>query len=374
VRIHLLSVPNTQPTAAFELDGFCLRTRLFAALLKAIGHDVILYGVEQTDVLGVSFVSMLTEAQRKTFIGDTPYQSVPFEFGSPLFMHFNVACANHIRSTKQPGDVIATIAGSAQAQIADTHPELPFLEYSVGYSGVAPLAHRVYQSQAWRHVVHGFTGVLGGRACDAVIPPWFPISEFPFVARPDPYVVYCGRLVPSKGIATACEAAKLAGVDLVLIGHGDPALVTYGEFKGAVSHAERNHLLAHATACLMPTQYIEPFGNVAAEAMLCGTPLISTDFGSFTETVVQGVTGYRCSTLGEFVQAIHLAPELDRFKIRQRARNLYSEDAAQESYRHWFRRIEALRGDGWRDLAPGFEAYGTRAVEPASLEVQESYA
>ena len=355
MRFHLLSVPNTQPTAAFELDGFCLRTRLFSALLKALGHTVFLYGVETTDAPCDGFIKVMDDAERIKLMGDVPYQSAEFNQTSSLFLAFNGRAANHIRCTKQPGDIICTIAESAQAIIGDTHPELPFLEYSVGYVGVAPLAHRVYQSTAWQHVVYGFSGIMGGRACDGVIPPWFPISEFPFVARPDPYVVYCGRLVASKGLATACEAAKRAGVDLVVIGFGDPALVTYGEYKGAVSHAERNHLLAHATACLMPTQYIEPFGNVAAEAQLCGTPLISTDFGAFTESVDQGVSGFRCNSLGEFISAIHRIDEIDRFKVRQRARILYSEDAAQASYRSYFRRLEALRGEGWRDLAPGLD-------------------
>lgn len=358
MRVHLLAVPNTCPTADFELDGFCLRTRLFAQLLKGLGHEVLLYGVERTDVAVDAFIPVLTDQERKTFIGETPYQAVSFELTSPLFQYFNARTQNHVRSYKRPGDILCTIAGSAQAPIADAHPELPFIEYSVGYQGIAPSAHRVYQSHAWRHIVHGFSGVLGGRLCDAVIPPWFAAHEFPFIAHPDPYVVYCGRLVPAKGIAVACEAAQRAGVTLVLIGHGEASLVTYGDFRGAVSTAERNHLLAHASACLMPTQYIEPFGQVAAEAMLCGTPLITSDFGAFTESVVQGDTGYRCTSLGEYVEAIHLAPDLDRFKIRQRARCLYSEEAAQTSYRAFFRRLEALKGDGWRDLAPGLEGYG----------------
>ena len=111
---------------------------------------------------------------------------------------------------------------------------------------------------------HGFTGVLGGRPFDDVIPPYFPVDEFP-QRTPEPYVVYCGRLVHSKGVRDACDMAKQAQVKLVLIGHGDQALITYGEYVGAVSHEERNRILAGAQACLMPTQYIAPFGNVSAE-------------------------------------------------------------------------------------------------------------
>lgn len=268
-------------------------------------------------------------------------------------MTFNTRAAAHIRTIKQPDDIIATIGGSAQHHVWEINPELRFLEYSVGYRGVtAP--YRVYQSHAWRHCVHGYTGVDGGREFDAVIPPWFDPTEFPAVDSPESYVLYCGRLVPSKGVATACAAAREAGVRLVLIGHGDASLVTYGEFAGEVSTAERNRLMAGARAVLMPTQYIEPFGNVAAEAQLCGTPVLSTDFGAFTESVEPGVSGYRCHTLGEWAQAIELAQYLDRAAIRARACRLYSEAAAQVSYAAYFRRLELLGKAGWNDLAPGF--------------------
>lgn len=357
MRIHLLSVPNTQVVKdAYPLDGFCLRTWLFADLCMRLGHQVILYGVETTDAPCTMFVKVMSEDQRLALVGGpkTQYQYVRFDANEPVFQSFNGDVANHLRSLKQPGDVIATIAGSAATPIAEAHPDLTFLEYSVGYSGVAMHAHRVYQSAAWQHTVYGFTGMQGGRTCDGVIPPWFPLNEFPYTARPDPYVVYCGRIIPTKGLAIACEAAALAKMKLVVMGHGDVSQVTHGaEFLGTVpDHHTRNQILSHATACLMPTQYIEPFGNVSAEAQLCGTPMITTDYGAFVESVEQGKTGYRCNTLGEFVQAIGIADALDRSYIRKRATALYTTDAAMVSYTNYFRRLEALKGWGWRDMRP----------------------
>lgn len=363
MRIHLLSVPNTQVVKdAYPLDGFCLRTWLFADLCVRLGHQVILYGVETTDAPCSQFVQVMTDDQRLGYIGGptTPYQYVRFDAQEPLFQAFNKDVSNHLRVLKQPGDVLATIVGSAAQGIADAHPDLTFLEFSVGYTGVATHAHRVYQSAAWQHTVYGFTGMQGGRVCDAVIPPWFPLNEFPYTARPDPYVIYCGRLIPNKGLSVACEAAKRAGMKLLIVGHGDHALVTHGaDFLGAVSTEERNRLLSQATACLMPTQYLEPFGNVAAEAQLCGTPMITTDYGAFVESVEHGQTGYRCNSLGEFVQAIELAHDLDRSYIRKRAVGLYTTDAAMRSYTNYFRRLKALRDEGWRDLSPGLLAEQT---------------
>ncbi len=352
MRVHLLSCPNTQPTDQYPLDGFCLRVQLFASVLQRLGIEVILYGVERTTAPCSQFVSVLTEAEQKAFIGETPYQYVPFDINTPLYLTFNTKVAGHIRSIKKPDDVIATIAGSAQMFVSEHHPELRMLEFSIGYRGVAA-PYRIFQSHAWRHVVHGFTGVDGGRIYDAVIPPWFKAEEFAFTPEPDPYVLYCGRLVHSKGIVTACEAAEAAGIPLIAIGHGDASLVKYGEFRGAVSMAERNELLSRATAVLMPTQYIEPFGNVAAEAQLCGTPVIGPDFGAFVESIDDGITGFRCHTVGEYAEAIRLAPELDRAAIRRRAHRLYSEDAAVTAYGDYFRLLDLSRAEGWDSRAPG---------------------
>lgn len=352
--IHLLSIPNTEPTEDYYLDGFCTRTRLFAQLLTAIGHRVILYGVGQTDIEVDQFVPVLTDEERRAFIGSTPYQGVPFDANTPLFLTFNSRAGQAIRERKGPQDVICTIGGSSQYLVSEMNPDLQLVEYSIGYRGVcAPF--RVFQSHAWRHVVAGFTGCDGGREFDAVIPPWFPVQEFPFVASPDDYVAYCGRLVPAKGITTVCDSAREAGVKLVVMGFGDPSLVTYGEYVGDVDPIQRNAWLSKARAVVMPTQYIEPFGNVSAEAQLCGTPMITTDYGAFTESVEHGVTGYRCTSLGEFVQAIDRVSDLDRRAIRARAVRLYGPEAAEIAYRGYFRRLATVGKDGWRSLQPGLE-------------------
>ncbi len=345
-RVHLLSVPNTQMTDGYELDGFCTRTRYFSRLLMNIGYEVILYGVGENTTPCSSFVPVMTTDEQKRLIGTTPYAQVPFDATTPLFYAFNSRVAIQIRHTKRPTDILASIAGGAQLLPWEQSPELTFLEYSIGYSGVcAP--YRVYQSHAWRYMIHGMSRVDGGRPFDSVIPPWF---DAPPTAETEDYVAFCGRIVEVKGIKVACEAAKRAGVKLVVMGHGDPSLITYGEYLGDVSTAERDRIYAKARALLAPTQFIEPFGNISAEAQLVGTPVISTDFGAFTESVEQGRTGFRCNTLGEFVQAIDMARGLDRTYIRDRAIRLYGTDAAEQAYAAYLRRLALVRGEGTESL------------------------
>jgi glycosyltransferase involved in cell wall biosynthesis len=98
---------------------------------------------------------------------------------------------------------------------------------------------------------------------------------------------------------------------------------------------------------LMPTSFIEPFAGSGVESMMCGTPLISVDYGAFTETVREGVTGYRCNTLGDWVKAIELSKNLDRGICATTTRARYSLETCGGLYDSAFRQLNELRGSGW---------------------------
>jgi glycosyltransferase involved in cell wall biosynthesis len=105
--------------------------------------------------------------------------------------------------------------------------------------------------------------------------------------------------------------------------------------------------MANATAVFVPTIYVEPFGNVAVEAMACGTPVITSDWGAFTETVIQGKTGFRCRTFAQFLDAMEDVKQLDPHVIRAHALSNYSLEAVALKYDEYFRRLMTLWGEGW---------------------------
>jgi glycosyltransferase involved in cell wall biosynthesis len=105
--------------------------------------------------------------------------------------------------------------------------------------------------------------------------------------------------------------------------------------------------MGNAIATFVPTLYLEPFGNVNIESQACGTPVITTDWGAFTETVVEGVTGFRCRSVEEFILATQNVKNLDRKAIRDRAVSLYSVDVIAKQYEKYFNRLMTLWGDGW---------------------------
>lgn len=345
MRVHLLALPNCQSTWEFDLDGFNVLNIRFAKLLKGLGHHVILYASEQNDAPCDELVCVTTKAEQDKIIGTAQYQHANISHENPLWQLYNPRVIVEIGKRKQPKDLICNIGGGSMQQVTMAHPELMDVEYSIGYVGNYA-RYRVFQSQAWRHTCYGYQHIETCRFFDEVIPGFFDVEKFP-VNKPENYVCYVGRYIPKKGIAVVCEAARLAGVPLKLIGHGDSSLITYGENLGAVHEAERNEVMSKAKALICPTIYIEPYGCISPEAQMCGTPVISTNFGGFTETVEQGRTGFRCNMLGEFVSAIRNVDRLDRSYIRERAIRLYSMETATKSYASYFKRLQTLWTDGW---------------------------
>jgi len=359
MNIHLLSFPSAPTTAAYSLCGFTSATIRFAKVLRLLGHHVTLYASEQNEAPCAELVTVITNEERETILNGVEYQTAPMvQACYPLWDLANKRTIREIAKRKQPHDVICTIGGAAHQPIAEAHTDLMTVEFSIGYCSSFAI-YRVYESHYWRGVTHGFQvqkqfnaeGGGDGRFFDTVIPLFFEKDAFRPRVKKDPFVLYVGRLTPKKGIAIACEAAHRAGVPLKIIGHGDPKLITHGaEYLGALPDSERNEWMSRATALLCPTLYVEPFGSVAVEAQLAATPVISTDFGGFVETVEPGKTGYRCNYLGEFVQAIHDAPSLDPRYIRARAERLYSLEAVAPQYQAYFDRLSLLWGDGWNTI------------------------
>lgn len=359
-RIHLLALPNTQTTKDYSLCGFCSATRNFARMLHELGHEVILYASEECDVPYSELVTVITREEQEVMlqtttnaegkIEATPYQYAHIEAWSPIWQLANARTIREIGKRKQPRDFICSIGGGSQQSVAQAHPDVPFIEYSIGYLGsFSPF--RVFESAAWQHTAYAQQNI-DARFFDTVIPCSYEPSEFPFNATPEPFALYCGRLIARKGLQIACQAAEAAGVPLKIIGHGDKSLVTHGaEYLGALSEEDRNKWLSRASVVLTPTTYIEPFNQVAIEAQMCGTPVIATDFGGFTETIEHGRTGFRCSYLGEFVRAIKAAPSLDRRYIRKRAVKKYSMHNVKHQYQAYFDRVALLfEPEGWNSL------------------------
>lgn len=85
----------------------------------------------------------------------------------------------------------------------------------------------------------------------------------------------------------------------------------------------------------------------------CGTPVISTDWGAFAETVVHGVTGYRCRTGDQFGWAAANVHKLLPHQCRQWIEANFSLEKVGLMYEEYFQSLLDLKKDGWNTLRPG---------------------
>ena len=115
------------------------------------------------------------------------------------------------------------------------------------------------------------------------------LPEMPAVERGD-YVAYLGAMHAHKGPLMAREAARLAGVKLVMAGPGTPPPGV--EYRGEVSGQAKWDFLAGARA-LVFMGTIESAGLVALEAQAVGTPVICTSFGGAQEYTA--AFGWNCA-------------------------------------------------------------------------------
>jgi glycosyltransferase involved in cell wall biosynthesis len=230
------------------------------------------------------------------------------------------------------------------------------VEFGIGYEGILPNSFRVFESYAWMHCLYGKDGPSStdGRFYDTVIPNYFDINEFPEHKTGGDYFLFMSRMTARKGYEIAIETTKRIGAKLIVAGTpGDAPVYDHVEYVGFADVQKRGELLSNAIGLFCPTLYLEPFGGVVCESLLCGTPVLTTDFGAFTETVRQDIDGFRCHTIGEFEKAAEICKcEYNDYifnwhnNIRLHAQRRWSTDVVAKQYEKYFDRLEGLRSRG----------------------------
>jgi glycosyltransferase involved in cell wall biosynthesis len=178
---------------------------------------------------------------------------------------------------------------------------------------------------------------------------------YPLREEKEDYLLFLGRTHPDKGADRAVEAARAAGLPLVMAvkiaeaveethwrREVEPLLPHGTRVLGEVSHKEKAELLAGARAVLFPIDWHEPFGLVMTEAMACGTPVLATPRGAVPEVVEDGVTGFVLPVDGfaeAAAEAVGRLGDLDPRVCRARVEERFSKEAMVDGYERVFRSV-----------------------------------
>jgi glycosyltransferase involved in cell wall biosynthesis len=181
------------------------------------------------------------------------------------------------------------------------------------------------------------------------------------------FALALGRICPEKGFHIALDAARRAGVPLLLAGQTFPyeAHETYfareiaprlgpgRRFIGPIGPVRKRRLLSAARCLLVPSLAPETSSLVAMEALACGTPVIAFPAGALPEIVEHGRTGFIVQGEAEMADAIHAAARIEPEVCRAAARTRFSLERTVERY---FRLYRDLARRGWTEPLPAESA------------------
>lgn len=332
--LHILSSPYSPVNTHNRMDPFSIITWKFIHYMSKLGWHCVHYGIpgSSVDCENVSCLDSISP--------DIDYN----------VLRYNENASLEIAKRKKPGDMLICCYGAANKIAADQHLDLKAVEPIIGYATNVVFAHhRVFTSYAHMHMFYGERGMMMTPSWfDAVIPNAISADEFDYTESKEDYFLYFGRVIDTKGVHIAIQATEAAGKKLIIAGPGlitdlgYPGVPRHVEMVGLCNAEQRRVLMKSARAIIGPTHYVEPFGNMVPEGYMSGTPAITTDWGGFTETVINGVTGYRCREFKEFVRAIENIDLIDPKNCRKWAMENCEDTVVHNKFDQYLKRIAQL--------------------------------
>ena len=352
-RFHILGLPHTVTSKEYNACAYTAKVLKFGRMMCARGHEVIHYGHEDSDLECTEHVTVTTNDDLKTAYGDYDWRRnfYRFDLNDHAYQTFYRNAIREVGRRKQKNDFILPFWGAGVRPVCDAHPDLICVEPGIGYAGGHWARWKIFESYA---IYHAYCGLQSVGSCrqdwyEVVIPNYFDPEDFDYCEEKQDFFLFLGRVYTGKGIEIAVQVTEATGQNLVVAGQ-NPDNITFPphvDFIGYADVEKRRRYMSLAKGAFVASQYLEPFGGVQVEMLMSGTPTITTDWGSFVENNIHGVTGYRCRTFDQFCWA---ANHLDRIKhsdCRSWAEN-FTLDRVAPMYEQYFQDVLAVHtGDGW---------------------------
>jgi glycosyltransferase involved in cell wall biosynthesis len=331
-------VSNAYPVKSHATQAIYSHVSALTDTFATAGHDVHLFAAENSETKGIlhSVPDGLVEAkvlpadiQRhwiSALISDCYKQADNFDI---IHSHFSLLSSFYAQLSPTP--TLLSVHSPIREEIKPIllrYLDLPYVSFSHAQRKQVPELNWV------ANIYHGIDTNLFG-----------------FSSFPKDYFLYLGRVTEEKGVHFAIEAAKAAGVPLVIAGRSYSAEGYWQEkiepeinghtvrYVGEAGLDQKIELLRGAKALLFPTQYDETFGLVMIEAMSCGTPIIAWRNGSVPEVVQDKETGYIVDSVKDMVKAIGSIEKISRAATRSRAQAFFSKEKMTQGYLKVYERI-----------------------------------
>ncbi|MER8633900.1 glycosyltransferase [Mesorhizobium opportunistum] len=264
-----------------------------------------------------------------------------------------------------PIDVVHLHGIDFDAYLPDDGPTLVSLHLPLDWYPAEAL--RPARDDLWLHAVSAAqhkTAPPGARLA-APIPNGVDIEALNLLQPKRDFALVLSRVCPEKGIHLALDAAKQAGVPLVIGGKVYPyethtryfhdevqsRLDGRRRFLGPLGFTAKRRFLNAARCLVVPSLAAETSSLVAMEALACGTPVVAFPNGALPDVIEHGRTGFLVNTVDEMAQAILAASSLDAETCRAEARRRFSLERMISSYMDAYRALAELGTDRRRFVA-----------------------
>tara|TARA_R110000782_G_scaffold108390_1_gene196944 strand:+ start:182 stop:1336 length:1155 start_codon:yes stop_codon:yes gene_type:complete len=359
-RIHLLGLPHTKTTLDFTACAYTMKVWKFCKMMEGRGHHLMHYGHEESNPAADELISVISKQEWDAIYGEHDFKSSLFTYDTNdnAYQTFYRNAISEIRKRKQPGDIILPFWGAGVRPICDAHSDLITIEPGIGYAHGHWANYKIFESYAIYHAYCGLdsVGTCNQKWYDVVIPNYFDLDEFKYSDKKEDYFLFVGRVYDGKGLNIAIQATEAIGAKLKVAGQlsdhyadSNYKWPSHVEFVGYAGLDKRKELMKGAIASFLPSMYVEPFGGVQIENLLSGTPVITTDWGAFSENNIEGVTGYRCRTFEDFVSAATNCKngKIKSIDCRNHGETFSLENIAPKYEKFFLRVTDIYSGKGW---------------------------
>jgi glycosyltransferase involved in cell wall biosynthesis len=357
-RFHVLTLPHTITTPEYNACAYTMKILKFCKMMKARGHYIMHYGHADSNVDCNEHITILDNSDLKKAYGSYDWKKDFFEHNVNDHCHkkYNLECIKEIIIRIQERDFVLPFWGKGHLPIIkaiNDDKRAIVVEPGIGYHDSFS-EFRIYESWSIAHHTMGAQNTYKPSWYHTVIPNYFDIKDFSMEKKREDFFLFIGRIDACKGVHIAIQLTEKIGAKLVIAGQGDicknleyETIPEHVEYVGYVDIEKRKELMSKAKGFLIFSDYVEPFGGAAVEAMMSGCPVISSDWGAFTETILHGITGYRCRTFEQMCWAGNNINKINPETCRKWAVDNYSLEKVSEMYEEYFTQVYNLWKKGW---------------------------